>query len=380
MKKIDYILMLLILICFLSGCTTEPKVSFTLNETPQVYVLQDEDVFALMPTVTLFENGNAQLSQPPISSFALLEFGHYEVNENTLTVTYGENSTMTFTVSNDGDALMVTSSDLSFTKIGTVYNYRPNADYRNQYPQIAGEALTIDALRILTAKAPNLTFSDLEHYAHFDTSADRHIFDVDGMYTLTVIDSDVDDTSCTLQRNSDGERFPLNLNGSTNLVFDVYLGLASPIKYTPEMWFDRFSAAEQLQQGIQALTLPAFPNTTFRFIDEKVTANNKILFSGMPIWNVYLADLTNDGKPELCATIGLGSGIVDSRIIVYDYTAGNTYQLADRMHYDYYLSLDDEKLIVTQTNFMEDQPLASAELQLVNGEIFRFGQSEKESP
>jgi len=86
-----------------------------------------------------------------------------------------------------------------------------------------------------------------------------------------------------------------------------------------------------------------------------------------------LADLTNDGKPEFCATVSVGSGIIDNRIVVFDYAEGKTYQLSDRMHYDYYLSLSGDKLTATQTDRLDNKPLVTAQLLLVNGEIFRFG-------
>jgi hypothetical protein len=187
-----------------------------------------------------------------------------------------------------------------------------------------------------------------------------------------IYDSD-GNTSCTVERNSSGESFPLNMNGSTNLVFDAYLGLTVITKYETQKWLDYFTNDELPWNESKELTLPEFPGVTFTWTSEKVTVGDKELFWGMPVWNVYLADLTNDGKPEFCATISFGSGIIDTRIIVYDYVSDKAYQLADRMTYDYYLSMQDGRLMVTQTDYMDRKPLASAELQLVNGEIFRFG-------
>jgi len=121
------------------------------------------------------------------------------------------------------------------------------------------------------------------------------------------------------------------------------------------------------------LSLPEFPGVTFTWTSGKVTANGKDLLWGMPVWNVYLADLTNDGKPEICATVSFGSGICDTRVTVYDYANGEEYQLADRAYYDYYLSMHEGKVMVTQTAYRDPKPLATAQLQLLNGEIFRFG-------
>lgn len=379
MKKIFYVMILLITTCVLMGCDSKSKSHFKLLETPQVYILQDEEQFSIMPTVTLYKNGNAQLSQPPISSFALFTMGQYEINGNELTVTHGETASATFEVSDDGNTLTLKASTLGFTKQGAVYKYCSNIDYLSQFPKIEGETLTVDALQELAKKAPNLTAFDFEKYTHVDINVDYHVFNVDGEYTLKVNESSDGNTNFIVERNSDGERFPLNLNGSTNLNFDVYLGLVNPSKYEPQKWLDYFNDEELPWGAIKELTLPEFPGVTFKWSSEKVTSGDKVLFQGMPVWNVYLTDLTNDGKPEFCATVSFGSGIVDNHIIVYDYAADKMYQLADRMHYDYYLSMEEGEIIVTQTEYMKEKPLVSAKLQLVNGEIFRFGQSVEET-
>lgn len=58
---------------------------------------------------------------------------------------------------------------------------------------------------------------------------------------------------------------------------------------------------------------------------------------------------------------------------MFDYVTDIEYQLSDRMYYDYFLKLDNGKLMVTQTDYFDSKPLLAAELRLVNGEIFRFG-------
>ena len=68
----------------------------------------------------------------------------------------------------------------------------------------------------------------------------------------------------------------------------------------------------------------------------------------MPIWNAYFCDLTGDNLPEICATLSIGSGMIDNRIIIYDYANGVSYELEDRGNHDYTLSLQDDKLIVTK--------------------------------
>ncbi len=108
-----------------------------------------------------------------------------------------------------------------------------------------------------------------------------------------------------------------------------------------EVWVDYFRTDDIPWDESRTLTLPEFPGVIFTWTPGEVTASDgetvKILFTGMPVWNVFVHDLTGDGKPELCATVSWGSGIVDTHVIVYDYAAGASYCLSDRGFYDYAL-------------------------------------------
>lgn len=376
MKRVIILTVTVIAFCIIFvGCKTAKPNGVSLHETPQTYVLQGEDSFAIMPTVTLYENGNAWLSQPLISSYGIFTIGKYEIDGNKLTVKHNDSCSATFEISDGGDTLTLLSANLSFTKVGAVYKYRSNVDYLSGLSKVDGEKLTLDTLRKFANKAPNLEVSDFERYEHFSKDSDYHIFEIEGKYTLIVILSADGNIHCTVERNSSGESFPLNLNGSTGYVFDAFLGLTNIPKCETRKWLDYFGSDKMPRDESKELKLTEFPGVTFTWTSEKVTAGEKELFWGMPVWNVYLADLTNDGKPEFCATVSLGSGIIDNRVIVFDYAADKMYQLSDRMYYDYFLSLDNGRLMVTQTNYMDRKPLVTAELRLVNGEIFRFGNS-----
>ena len=374
MKRVMILTIAVIAACAIFiGCSNAKPNYVSLHETPQIYILQGEDSFTTMPTVTLYENGNAWLSQPPISSYAIFKIGKYEIDGNKLTVKHNDSSSATFEISDDGDTLTLLSANLNFTKVGAVYKYRSNTDYLSSLMKVDGEKLTLDILRELAKKAPNLAASDFEKYEHFDQDPDYHIFEIEGQYVLKVILTADGNTHCTVEHNSSGESFPLSINGSTGYVFDAFLGLTSIPQYEPRKWLDYFGTDEMPWNGSKELTLTEFPGVTFTWTSEKVTAGEEELFRGMPVWNVYLTDLTNDGKPELCATVSLGSGIIDNRVIVFDYVTGKEYVLSDRMYYDYFLTLDNGKLMVTQTDYLDGKPLVTAELRLVNGEIFRFG-------
>lgn len=122
-----------------------------------------------------------------------------------------------------------------------------------------------------------------------------------------------------------------------------------------EKWFDYLENPEEMNwDGRLEIALPEYPGVTFRWYPEKMEAvtENEItpLYTGMPIWNTYFCDLTGDGLPDLCSTVTFGSGIIDSRVIVYDYANGASYTLEDRGKYDYSLRLDgsDGSLCVVQ--------------------------------
>ena len=88
------------------------------------------------------------------------------------------------------------------------------------------------------------------------------------------------------------------------------------------------------------------------------------VLSGMPIRNAFFCDLNGDGVSELCACTTWGSGIVDDRIIVYDFINEQSYSLADRGNRDYYLSKENGTLIVTVTDYRTKNIVAKGQLAL----------------
>lgn len=119
--------------------------------------------------------------------------------------------------------------------------------------------------------------------------------------------------------------------------------------YAPECLFDYFYLDNMQWDKTQDFTLPEFDGVTFRWSSDKITAvkngTETELFSGMPVWSVYFADLNGDGKREICSTVSMGSGIVDNRIRAYDYAHGYLYELEDRPTSDYSLKFVDGTLM-----------------------------------
>ena len=134
-------------------------------------------------------------------------------------------------------------------------------------------------------------------------------------------------------------------------------------------WFDYLETPDEMKwDGSIDINLPEFPDVTFRWSYGEMLAvkgsKSTSLYTGMPIWNTYFCDLTGDGLPDLCSTLTFGSGMIDSRIIVYDYANGASYMLEDRGKYDYSLRLNetDGCLWIVKKVYNSDDIVASGKL------------------
>jgi hypothetical protein len=102
--------------------------------------------------------------------------------------------------------------------------------------------------------------------------------------------------------------------------------------------------------------------------EEEVTVEGVSVFvNGKPhsgaVQNLYTADFTGDGYPELCLTVLVGSGLWDWRIYIYDFRIDeNVFELSDRGDYDYQLFLRNGILCVKQTECMEEEVLQTGVL------------------
>lgn len=145
-------------------------------------------------------------------------------------------------------------------------------------------------------------------------------------------------------------------------------------------WFDYTDSPSDMDwNGELVLELPQFPDVTFSYTPEQITAQGwkfdgrvLSLVTGTPIWNGYFCDLTGDGLPELCATyswVSWGPGIADTRVAVYDYAAGGRYNIESRGEWDYALRYNQEDglLYVDVRHYGEDRVTASGPL------VFRDG-------
>lgn len=164
----------------------------------------------------------------------------------------------------------------------------------------------------------------------------------------------------------------LSYFGAREVTFAQVTGKDSITRATK--WFDYLAAPDEMDwSGRLEINLPEFPEVTFRWYPEKIEAvtENQItpLYSGMPIWNTYFCELTGDGLSELCSTLSYGSGMIDNRIIVYDYANGASYTLEDRGNYDYTLRLNDSdgQLYADKNLYHSEEKVSTGRLQIANG-------------
>ena len=131
-------------------------------------------------------------------------------------------------------------------------------------------------------------------------------------------------------------------------------------------------------KSVYNFTIDEFADTDFEYTRKQLTSSNEhgtraIIEDAMPIKNVFLADLNGDGIPEFCSTVVIGSGISDSRILVYDYMNDANYELSDRMFYNYNLAIENGKLAVKQYDYLSDnekyEPRGVGSMEIVDGEL-----------
>ena len=175
----------------------------------------------------------------------------------------------------------------------------------------------------------------------------------------------------------------VNMQNPTNEDIIVYVEVENvEVRIVDEInsvikWFD-YTENPSAMDDESTINLPIYPDVTFSYNQAQIIASkpfdtseltdHTILITGMPIWNAYFTDLTGDDYPEICATYTFGSGIIDSRIIIYDYAKGSSYELSDRGYFDFTLRLNeaDGYLYVDKTKYNTDELVETGRLVFKN--------------
>lgn len=138
-------------------------------------------------------------------------------------------------------------------------------------------------------------------------------------------------------------------------------------------WFDFLNGDEMVSDGIKEYNLEEFSEVTFRWsytaLEAATDEETVSLYTGMPIWSVYFYDLTGDGRSDICSTISCGSGMIDNRIIIYDYIEGAGYVLSDRGNFDYVLNMREDSLVAEKRAYNQDEIIESGKLIFLDGKI-----------
>ena len=171
----------------------------------------------------------------------------------------------------------------------------------------------------------------------------------------------------------------VNMQNPTNEDIIVYVEVENvEVRIVGEInsvieWFDYLETPDEMKwDGSLEISLTEFPDVTFRWTYGEMLAvkgsKSTSLYTGMPIWNAYFCDLTGDGLPELCSSISWGSGMIDNRVIIYDYANGVSYELSDRGYFDFTLRQDhqDGRLYVDKTKYHTDELVETGRLVFKN--------------
>ena len=171
----------------------------------------------------------------------------------------------------------------------------------------------------------------------------------------------------------------VNMQNSTNEDIIVYVEVENvEVRIVDEInsvieWFDYLETPDEMKwDGSLEISLTEFPDVTFRWTYGEMLAvkgsKSTSLYTGMPIWNAYFCDLTGDGLPELCSSISWGSGMIDNRVIIYDYANGVSYELSDRGYFDFTLRQDhqDGRLYADKTKYHTDELVETGRLVFKN--------------
>ena len=174
----------------------------------------------------------------------------------------------------------------------------------------------------------------------------------------------------------------VNMQNPTNEDIIVYVEVENvEVRIVDEInsvieWFDYLETPDEMKwDGSLEISLTEFPDVTFRWTYGEMLAvkgsKSTSLYTGMPIWNAYFCDLTGDGLPELCSSISWGSGMIDNRVIIYDYANGVSYELSDRGYFDFTLRFHeaDGYLYVDKKKYNTDELVETGRLVFKNNTI-----------
>ncbi|OPZ21461.1 MAG: hypothetical protein BWZ04_00979 [Firmicutes bacterium ADurb.BinA205] len=121
-------------------------------------------------------------------------------------------------------------------------------------------------------------------------------------------------------------------------------------------WNNFMKSNVSVHDYYEKIIISAFPDIVFTWngmnesgIMLERNGEKIITLGGMPLWSAFFTDLNGDGYPEICSSLSIGSGIIDTRVGVYDIKNKRHYELEGRMdEIDYFLFMENGELFVNK--------------------------------
>jgi len=117
-------------------------------------------------------------------------------------------------------------------------------------------------------------------------------------------------------------------------------------------------------EDTREFVVPEYAGTKFVWDSLGISADGEGLFWGMPVWSVYLSDLNGDGKREIISEVSIGSGLVDDRIIAFDFSEKRRYVLENRFYSDFSLFLNNGEPWVRENKYGDGEIISERKLAL----------------
>ena len=123
--------------------------------------------------------------------------------------------------------------------------------------------------------------------------------------------------------------------------------------------------AENYKEYKLEFTMPEYEGVAFECTHYIITANGEVIATGMPILQVYLADLNGDGRREIVSDTAFGSGILYKVISACDYSNKQIYTLSNHgLENNLELFENNGELWVRETEYRTKNVLSEKKLVL----------------
>lgn len=120
-----------------------------------------------------------------------------------------------------------------------------------------------------------------------------------------------------------------NVGRNSLLTSDNSSGVVASAPKVEKLGYD-LDGLEDYREYKFEFTMPEYEGVAFECMHNKITANGEVIASGMPILQVYLADLNGDGRREIVSDTAYGSGILHKVISACDYSEKQLYMFSNR--------------------------------------------------